>query len=123
MSEMREPTAGEHPVTTPAGDAYGFATGSPLLRLGGGLGIAACVVGMLVFLAACAGMNKVIVLSLIPVGLSIPGLIVSIVAAVKDKAAITEDTHVLHALFANIAGLIGGLIEMAVWLNWPIFHK
>jgi hypothetical protein len=124
MSEMREPTAGTpHPSSTPAGDVYGFAAGSTLLRLGGGLGIAACLVGLLVFVAACAGLNKIIVLSLIPVGLSIPGLVVSLVGAVKDKAAITEDTHVLHALFANAAGLIGGLIEMASWLHWPLFHK
>ena len=122
MSEMREPAGGAHPVSTPTGDVYGFANGSPLLRLGGGLGIAACFVGLLILLAACAGMNKVIVLSLIPVGLSVPGLILSIVGAIKDKAAITEDTHVLHALFANIAGLIGGLVEMAAWLNWPLFR-
>jgi hypothetical protein len=123
MSEMREPTAGTSPASTPAGDVYGFATGSPLLRLGGGLGIAACVVGLLILVAACAGMNKIVVLSLIPVGLSIPGLAVSLIAAIKDKAAITEDTHVLQALFANGVGLLGGLLEMAAWLHWSLFHK
>jgi hypothetical protein len=123
MSEMREPTAGASPGSTPAGDVYGFAAGSPLLRLGGGLGIAACVVGLLVLVAACAGMNKIVVLSLIPVGLSIPGLVVSLVGAIKDKASIAEDTHVLQALFANAIGLIGGLLEMAAWLHWPLFHK
>jgi hypothetical protein len=125
MSEMREPSAGAtHPAsTTPAGDYYGFGGGSSLLRLGGGLGIAACVVGLIVFVAACAGLGKVVVLSLIPVGLSIPGLIVSIVAAVKDKPLITEDTHVLQALFANGVGLLGGLLEMAAWLHWPLFYK
>jgi hypothetical protein len=122
MSEMREPVSGAHPVSTPTGDAYGFANGSPLLRLGGGLGIAACLVGLLILIAACAGMNKIVVLSLVPVGLSLPGLVVSIIGAVKDKHAITEDTHVLHALFANIAGLLGGLLEMAAWLHWPVFH-
>ena len=120
---MREPTAGTSPASTPAGGVYGFAAGSPLLRLGGGLGIAACVVGLVILVAACAGMNRIVVLSLIPVGLSIPGLVVSLVGAVKEKAAITEDTHVLQALFANAIGLIGGLIEMAAWLHWPLFHK
>jgi hypothetical protein len=81
------------------------------------------VIGLLVFVTACAGLNKVIVLSLIPVGLSVPGLIVTIVGAVKDKSLISEDTHVLQALFANIAGLLGGLLEMAVWFHWPVFHK
>jgi len=117
MSEMREPTgAGNDP-------GYGLSTGSPLLRLGGGLGIAACIVGLLIFVSGCFGLSKVIVLFLFPVGLSIPGLIVSIVGAVKDKALITEDTHVLQALFTNFAGLLGGLLEMAAWLHWPVFHK
>jgi hypothetical protein len=142
MSEMREPTAGgSHPASDPASsstggaassgaasyghpdEAYGFAAGSPLLRLGGALGIAACLVGLLILVAACAGLNRVVVLSLVPVGLSIPGLVVSMVGAIKDKAAIVEDTHVLHALFANIAGLLGGLLEMAAWLRWPLFPQ
>jgi hypothetical protein len=70
---------------------------------------------------ACAGLNMVTVLSLVPVGLSIPGLVLTMVAAVKDKALIVEDTHVLQALFANIAGLIGGLLEMAAWRHWSLY--
>jgi len=117
MSEMREPAgAGSDP-------AYGLSTGSSLLRLGGGLGIAACVIGLLIFVTGCFGLGKVLVLSLIPVGLSVPGLIVTLVGAVKDKPLITEDTHVLQALFACVAGLLGGLVEMAAWLHWPLFHQ
>jgi uncharacterized membrane protein len=96
--------------------------GSGLLRLGGALGIAACVVGIIILLTACAGFGKVIVLSMIPVALSLPGLVLSIVGAIVQKQAVTEDTHVLHALFANMMGLIGGLLEMAAWLHWPVFH-
>jgi hypothetical protein len=73
--------------------------------------------------AACAGLNKVVVLSLVPVALSIPGLIISVVGAIVQKNQIAEDTHVMHALFANLAGLIGGLLEMAAWQNWAIFHR
>jgi hypothetical protein len=140
MSEMREPTpGGTDPVSTPPGTtagatggpavdygsaAYGYAgTSSPLLRLGGALGIAACVVGLLVFVTACAGFGKAVVLSIIPVGLSIPALALTLIGAVKDKHLISEDTHVLQALFASLVGLIGGLLEMAAWLGWPLFHR
>ena len=140
MSETREPSEGGHshiPEPSPAGgtpsaaleygrpsEVYGGPVGSsPLLRLGGSLGIAACAVGLLTFIAACMGLNKAVVLSLIPVGLSLPGLVISLVGAVRQKDSIAEDTHVLHALFANVAGLFGGLLLMAVWLRWPIFPR
>ena len=138
MSEMREPTeGGSRPDSTRAGESAGGAmqygnsgitygvtpASSALLRLGGALGIAACVVGLLVFVVACMGLNKVIVLSLVPVGLALPGLVISIIAAIKDKSLIAEDTHVLQALFVNLAGLFGGVVMLAVWMHWPIFHK
>ena len=94
---------------------------SGMLRLGGALGIAACAVGLAVLLAACAGLNKAVVLSIIPVALSLPGLVISIAGAVFQQHQISEDTHVLHALFVNAAGLVGGLLEMAAWRNWPLF--
>ena len=94
---------------------------SGMVRLGGALGIAACSVGLAVMLAACMGLNKALVLSIIPVALSLPGLVISIVGAVFQKHQISEDTHVLHALFVNAAGLVGGMLEMAAWRNWPIF--
>ena len=123
MSESELPASGAAPAGARAldYDAVGT-THSGMVRLGGSLGIAACAVGLVILIAACAGLNKVVVLSLVPVALSIPGLIISMVGAVIQKKQIAEDTHVLHALFANIAGLIGGLLEMAVWQNWHIFH-
>jgi hypothetical protein len=96
-------------------------TGSGLLRLGGGLGIAACAVGLAVMVAACAGLNMALALSLVPVGLSAVGLVISVVGAISQKRLITEDTHVLHALFANFVGLVGGLLEMTAWRHWHIF--
>jgi hypothetical protein len=124
MSETPHSPAGTSDGGRPLdyGTAASIATtGSGMLRLGGGLGIAACFVGLAVMVAACAGLNMALALSLVPVGLSSVGLIVSIVGAIFQKRLITEDTHVLHALFANMAGLIGGLIEMTAWRNWHMF--
>jgi hypothetical protein len=125
MSETPElPASGSAPAGGRAFDHGDIdTTSSGMLRLGGALGIAACAVGLVIMIAACSGLNKVVVLSLVPVALSIPGLIISVVGAIVQKKQVTEDTHVLHALFANIAGLIGGLLEMAVWQNWRIFHS
>lgn len=139
MSEMREPTAGTtggvHGHFATGHGAGGAASGgavvdyglpptaSPLVRLGGAMGIAACAVGLLVLIVACAGFNKVLALSLVPVGLSAPGLIVTLIGAIRDKHLISEDTHVLQALFVTIAGLLGGLLEMAAWLEWRIFPQ
>ena len=95
---------------------------SPLVRLGGGLGIAACVVGLLIFFAACHGWAGALTLSIVPVLLSLPGLVLTIFGAVAQRDRVSEDTHVLAALFTTTMGLIGGLLEMAAWRGWPLFH-
>ena len=142
---MREPTEGAHGhghtpepaagtgAARPSGGAIAYGlpdstypamtSASPLVRLGGSLGIAAASVGLMVMIAACFGFRMALVLSIIPVGLSLPGLVISIMGAVTQKSQISEDTHVLHALFGNIVGLLGGLLEMAAWLHWPIFPR
>lgn len=104
-------------------DYYGVQTpqSSPLVRLGGALGIAASIVGLLILLAGCAGLNKAVVFSIIPVVLAAPGLVLTLVGAISQKNMVSEDTHVLLAVFTNACGLIGGLVEMAVWRGWPIF--
>jgi|SRR3954447_9767707 len=126
MSETPESSPGAGAAGTRPLDYTSSATLRPvssgMLRLGGSLGIAACAVGLAIMVAACAGFGKVVVMSLIPVALSIPGLVISIVGAVFQKKQITEDTHVMHALFANTVGLLGGLLEMAAWQNWNIFY-
>src|SRR3954452_16848668 len=113
MSETPESSPGAGAAGTRPLDYTSSATLRPvssgMLRLGGALGIAACAVGLAIMIAACAGLNVVLVLSLVPVALSLPGLIISIVGSVTQKRLITEDTHVMHALFANTMGLLGGL--------------
>ena len=120
MNQPHEPDSrsfNDIPLTTSAPQRH-----SPLVRIGGALGIAASIIGLGILLAACGGMNKVLTLSIIPVALAAPGLILTVIGAIVQKDAISEDTHVLAAVFANICGLIGGLMEMSVWLKWHVFH-
>ena len=127
MSEAREsavPSRVSYHVDLPiAEDSALPVSSSPKLRLGGGLGIAACVVGLIVFLAACAGFEKALVLSVIPILLGAVGLVLSLWGAFAEKDLISEDTHVLQALFVGAIGVIGGLLQMAAWQGWMIFPK
>ena len=45
--------------------------GTPIALLGGGLGIAACFIGLLIFLTACGGISAVFMLSIIPLILGV----------------------------------------------------
>ncbi len=92
-----------------------------MVRVAGGLGLAACVVGLAIFLAGCAGYEGALSLSAIPLVLGLPGVVLSILGAVFQENP--EDTHVMGALFPCILGVIGGVVEMAAWLHWPVFVK
>jgi hypothetical protein len=90
-----------------------------LTRIGGGLGIAASVIGLVLFLAACAGFDASLKLSVVPLALSLPGLVLAIIGGTTQQNP--EDTHVMAAVYPNILGIIGGLVMMAAWLNWTVF--
>ena len=136
MSETPEPPAPQPPdPIAPAGDPHTthpappaaaatvpVPSGSPLVRFGGVLGILACVIGLAIFLLACAGWDRAVTFSYIPPALGVPGLLLAVLGAVVQKHRIGEDTHVLQALFTNSLGIVGGLLEMAVWRGWPIFQ-
>lgn len=91
-----------------------------MLRLGGGLGIAACIIGLLIMVAACAGMSKAMAMSFIPLGLGGLGFVLAVVGANVEKHRIEEDTHVLLALFATCMGIIGGLVLMWAQHGWKL---
>lgn len=95
--------------------------GSPLVRFGGILGIAASVAGLLILVAACHGLQQAVSFSYVPIALAGVGLLLSLVGAVAQHHRIDEDTHVLLALFTNGIGIVGGLLEMAVWRGWNLF--
>ncbi len=90
-----------------------------MVRVAGGLGLAAVIIGLAIFLASCAGIEAALQLSFLPIVLGVPGIILSILGAVMQDNP--EDTHVLGALFPCVLGLIGGLVMMAAWLHWTIF--
>jgi hypothetical protein len=97
------------------------APSSPFVRLGGLLGIAGTVVGLVVLVLGCAGIQKALMLSRIAVGLGAAGLLFTFVGALFQRRRLGEDTHVLQALFACVIAIGGGLLEMAAWLNWSLF--
>jgi len=94
---------------------------SSLVRVSGGLGIAAVVIGLAIFLGSCAGYDGALMLSFLPLVLGLPGMILAVVGgSFYDNPA---DTHVMGAFFPCMLGVIGGLVEMAAWLHWPMFAK
>lgn len=94
---------------------------SSLVRVAGGLGMSAVIIGLAIFLGSCAGYEGCLKLSFLPVVLGVPGIVLSILGGAFQKNP--EDTHVLGALFPCVLGLIGGLVEMSAWLHWVVFYK
>ena len=120
MSDSREPapTAADLPLVSP--DAV---PSSPLVRLGGLLGIVGSLIGLVALVAACAAAGRALALSPLPIVLGVAGVVVALFGAFTQRGRIGEDTHVMHAAFAGLISLLGGLLEMAVWLRWSIFYK
>jgi hypothetical protein len=100
--------------------ASGKGSGS-MVRVGGGLGIAASIIGMAIFLTACGGYEGSLKLSFLPLVLGLPGVILSVLGGIFQENP--DDTHVMGALFPSALGVIGGIVMMAAWLQWPIFAK
>jgi hypothetical protein len=96
---------------------------TPLAHLAGGLGIAACLIGLLIFFVACAGFGGVFMLSILPLILGAIGFVLSIVGPILQKSAHVEDSAIFAAIFLNVLGVVGGLLLMAVWLNWQLLAK
>ena len=88
-----------------------------LLRVGGGLGIAGCSIGLLVLLASCFGFSFAMVFSFLPLGMGVVGFVCSVIGGVLGKHA--EGSSVAAALFINVASTAGGAMEWWAWSNWP----
>lgn len=111
-----QPTAADLPLISPVA-----APSSPLVRFGGLLGILGSFVALLVLAAGCAGFDRALSGSVGAVGLGALGLAITLAGAFTQHRRIGEDTHVLQAIFACLLAVVGGLVEMALWMRWPIF--
>src|SRR3954454_21713538 len=89
-----------------------------LTHLGGSFGFAGCCVGLLVLLVACAGYGAAVRFSMVPVGLGTTGILLSLSGGIIERKRLPEDTAVLAAVFAGVLSLLGGFMEMSVWLGW-----
>lgn len=95
-----------------------------LLQLAGILGVAAASIAILLFLVACAGFSRAFnYLPLIPTGLGALSLLLAILGGLIHRKRLVETTHVFAAVFTALLGLLAGLAEVAVWLNWQAFGK
>jgi hypothetical protein len=101
----------------------GSTKGSTLVWAGSALGIAACIIGLGLFLAACFGLDAAFILSPLPTFMGAVGLILVVIGALGDAGKRMENVHVLAAIVVPIWGLLGGLVLMAAWLNWPMFYR
>ncbi len=93
-----------------------------LIELGGSLGIAACAIGMTLFIGGCLGFDKSFALSPIPLLMGAAGLIITIVGGVKRHGGV-EHTPIVAGLFLNVFALVGALLEIALWQNWPLLYQ
>ena len=91
-----------------------------LAKIGGSLGIAGSVIGILIFIVGCFGFSAAFYLSLIPLILGIPGLVLTIIGGFQKNPGV-EDTGIVASYLINIAVISGALLLMAVWRNWTFF--
>jgi hypothetical protein len=93
---------------------------SSTIVVGAGMGIAGAFLGLVIFLAACFGLEGSFLFSPLPFVLGTIGLILCIVGAVRGRGNL-DDTQVLGAMFVCFFGIVGGLLEMSVRYKWAIF--
>lgn len=109
------PTAADLPLISPV-----KAPSSPLVRTGGFLGIVGCLLGLGILLVGCAGYSAALKAAPVAIGLGALGILVTLIGAFFQHRRIGEDTHVLQALFACLLAVIGGVLELAMHMKWPI---
>ena len=101
--------------------APGTSNDISLVKVGGALAIAGTCIGTAIFVAGCFGFSAAFALSLIPTILGVVGLALTLIGGFVQKPIGVEDTHALAAYALNLAVIVGGLLEVALWRGVPIF--
>jgi hypothetical protein len=89
-----------------------------LLRVSGSLGLAGVLLGLSLLVLACAGFDAALYFSPAVITLGITTGILTLISA--RRSPLSDDTSILAGLFLAAIGLLGGLLELAVWQQWPI---
>jgi hypothetical protein len=97
---------------------HGTASTPSLLRVGGGLSLAGVLLGIVLLLLTCSGLDAALDFSPAVLLLAIAGGILTLISA--RCAPITETGPILASLFISALALLGGVLQLAVWLQWPI---
>lgn len=92
------------------------------MQIGGGMGIAGGILGLLIFFAACFGFEAAFMFSPIALLLGSVGIILTIVGGVRKHPGI-EDTGILAAMMVNFVVIVGGLLLMAAWLRYDVLPR
>jgi len=74
------------------------------------------------FLLGCAGYLGPFGFFWLPMGLGALGMLLTIIGGVLRHGGV-EHTAILAALFVNLFGLVGGLLECALHNGWDIFYR
>jgi hypothetical protein len=90
-----------------------------LLRVSGGLGLAGVLLGLSLLILACAGFDAALYFSPAVVVFGITAGILTLLSA--RRSPLSDDSSILASLFLTTLAILGGLLELAVWLQWPIF--
>ena len=96
---------------------------SSLLRIGGGLAIAGCIIGVFIFCFVCFGYGAAFPLSFLPVAFGAVALVLTVIGGSNRFVEQTENTHVLASVFVSLFSILGGLVLMAAWKGWEVFFK
>jgi hypothetical protein len=107
-------------TTSPVAPAADPANNSPIVHFGGMLGVAACFVGLSIFLGGCMGFERSFDLACIPLAMSAVGLVMTVIGGMQRRVGV-EHTPVLAGLLLNVFGLVGGIIEWAFAHGSTIF--
>ena len=92
-----------------------------ITKIGGALGVAATIIGFVIFLVGCAGFDAVFPFAILPFALAVIGLVLTFAGGLSNRTAGMEDTHVVASYFLNIASILGALLLISVWQGWRFF--